>query len=46
MDLFNFIVWLTSGAVIGWFANQMIRTEHKRRAGKTTHSEDGGSDKS
>ena len=30
MDLINFIVWLTAGAVIGWFARRMIEVEHRR----------------
>jgi hypothetical protein len=38
MDLVNFIVWLTAGAVIGWFANRMVKAQHKRRADKPTHS--------
>ena len=31
MDLINFIVWLTVGAVIGWFANRMVTAQHGRR---------------
>lgn len=27
MKLINFIVWLSAGAVIGWFASQMVRLE-------------------
>ncbi len=30
MDLINFIVWLSAGAVIGWFASWMVRVEHRR----------------
>jgi len=30
MDLINFIVWLSIGAVIGWFASSMVKAEHKR----------------
>jgi uncharacterized membrane protein YeaQ/YmgE (transglycosylase-associated protein family) len=30
MNLINFIVWLSAGAVIGWFASQMVQAEHKR----------------
>jgi len=46
MDLINFIVWLTAGAVIGWFANRMVMAQHGRRADKPTSSEDGSSEKS
>jgi hypothetical protein len=28
MKLINFIVWLSAGAVIGWFAQRMIHGEH------------------
>ena len=30
MNLLNFIVWLSAGAVIGWFACRMVETEKKR----------------
>ena len=46
MDLVNFIVWLTAGAVIGWFANRMVKAQHGQRADKPTPSEDGSSEKS
>jgi len=46
MDLINFIVWLTAGAVIGWFANWMVRVQHARRAGKPSPSEDSSSEES
>jgi hypothetical protein len=39
MDLINFVVWLTAGAVIGWFANRMVTAQHRRRADKPTPSE-------
>jgi hypothetical protein len=29
MNLFNFLVWLSAGAVIGWFASQMVTAEHR-----------------
>lgn len=29
MNLINFIVWLSAGAVIGWFASRMVHVEHK-----------------
>lgn len=29
MNLINFIVWLSAGAVIGWFASWMVRAEHR-----------------
>jgi len=46
MDLFNFIVWLTAGAVIGWFAHRMVTAQHQGRADKPTSSEDDSSEKS
>ena len=30
MNLINFIVWLSTGAVIGWFASRMVKAEHKQ----------------
>jgi hypothetical protein len=27
MELIKFILWLTAGAIIGWFANQIVTTE-------------------
>ena len=45
MDLINFIVWLTAGAVIGWFSDRMITAQHDRRANKPIPS-DGVSSKS
>jgi len=30
MNLINFIVWLSAGAVIGWFASRMVQAEHKQ----------------
>ena len=29
-NLINFIVWLTAGAVIGWFASRMVDLEKRR----------------
>lgn len=29
MNLINFIVWLSAGAVIGWFASRMVQAEHR-----------------
>jgi hypothetical protein len=29
MNLINFIVWLSVGAVIGWFASRMVHVEHR-----------------
>jgi len=31
LNLIHFIVWLSAGAVIGWFAGQMIEIEQRRR---------------
>jgi hypothetical protein len=44
MKLFNFIVWLSTGAVIGWFAQWMIKTEH-RQTSKLVHDKDHSSTK-
>lgn len=30
MELVKFIMWLTVGAVIGWFANRMIEVERRQ----------------
>ena len=46
MDLINFIVWLTAGAVIGWFAKRMVTAQHDRRADKPSPSESGSSENS
>jgi hypothetical protein len=46
MDLINFIVWLTTGAVIGWFAKRIFTAQHDRKANKTTDSADSSSEKS
>ena len=27
MELLKFILWLTAGAIIGWFANRIVTTE-------------------
>lgn len=29
MNLVNFVVWLSAGAVVGWFASRMVRAERK-----------------
>ena len=29
-NLINFIVWLTAGAVIGWFASRMVKLENRQ----------------
>ena len=46
MDLINFIVWLTAGAVIGWFAKRMVTAQHDRRAAKLAPPGNGSSEKS
>ena len=46
MDLINFIVSLTVGAVIGWFAKRMLTAQHDRRAAKPTPAEAGSTEKS
>jgi uncharacterized membrane protein YeaQ/YmgE (transglycosylase-associated protein family) len=30
VNLINFIVWLSAGAVIGWFASRMVKAERRR----------------
>lgn len=40
MNLLNFIVWLSAGAVIGWFASRMVQVEHR------SHNEDRSSEQS
>ena len=30
MELIKFIMWLTVGAVVGWFANRIVMVEHRR----------------
>jgi len=29
MELIKFILWLTAGAVIGWFASRVVEREHR-----------------
>lgn len=29
MNLVNLVVWLSAGAVVGWFASRMVRAERK-----------------
>jgi hypothetical protein len=45
MNLINLIVWLSAGAVIGWFASRMVEVE-RRRTHKPTPGEDRSSEKS
>jgi hypothetical protein len=45
MNLVNFIVWLSAGAVIGWFASRMVSVEHKLTH-KPTPGDDPSSKKS
>jgi hypothetical protein len=30
MNLINLIVWLSAGAIIGWFASRMVEAENQR----------------
>jgi hypothetical protein len=46
MNLINFIVWLTAGAVIGWFARGMVKGEYKRTHKPLPGEEDHSSEKS
>jgi hypothetical protein len=43
MELLKFVLWLTAGAVIGWFASQIVTTEH-RWTYKPTPGEDPSSE--
>jgi len=45
MNLINLIVWLSAGAIIGWFASRMVMIEH-RRPHKPLPEEDPNSEKS
>ncbi|EKD87811.1 MAG: hypothetical protein ACD_35C00187G0005 [uncultured bacterium] len=31
MNLFNFLVWLTTGALIGWLASRLVSAENLRK---------------
>ena len=31
MRLFSFLVWLTTGALVGWMASKMVSAENMRR---------------
>ena len=44
MELIKFLMWLTAGAVIGWFASQMVKLEHRRNH-KAAPGEDRSSEK-
>lgn len=39
MELIKFIIWLTVGAVIGWFANRVVTTEQGWTHNKPKHVE-------
>lgn len=30
MNFYNFIAWLTAGAIVGWFASRMVEAERSR----------------
>jgi len=45
MELLKFILWLTAGAVIGWFANRIVTTEYEWNH-KSTAEEDRSSEES
>ena len=30
MNLLNFMIWLSAGALIGWFARQMVEAEYRK----------------
>jgi uncharacterized membrane protein YeaQ/YmgE (transglycosylase-associated protein family) len=35
MNFIKFIVWLSAGAIIGWFASRMVDIERRQAAEKT-----------
>jgi uncharacterized membrane protein YeaQ/YmgE (transglycosylase-associated protein family) len=39
MNFIKFIVWLSAGAIIGWFASRMVEKERRNSKVKTTSSE-------
>ena len=45
MELIKFIMWLITGAVIGWFASRVVTTEHggthKPMTAKVSSAEEG-----
>jgi hypothetical protein len=45
MDLINFVVSLTVGVVIGWFAKRMLSAQHDRRTVKITPFEAASSER-
>jgi hypothetical protein len=45
MELIKFILWLSAGAVIGWFASRLVMVEH-RRTHIPIHGEDDSSENS
>jgi len=45
MNLINFILWLSAGAVIGWFASGRVQAE-QRQSRKLLPVEDRSSEKS
>jgi len=45
MELIKFIMWLTVGAVVGWFANRITMVE-RMRTHKPVPGEDRSSEKS
>lgn len=30
MKLINFVLWLSAGAIVGWFASRMVQFESRR----------------
>jgi hypothetical protein len=46
MELIKLIMWLSAGAVIGWFASSMVRVERRLRLHKPLSSEQRDSKKS
>ena len=39
MDLIKFIMWLSIGAIIGWFASRINGTQHKLQPIKVSNSD-------
>jgi hypothetical protein len=46
MELTKFIMWLTAGAIVGWFASRIVTTEHRWTHKKPTPDKASSSKKS
>jgi hypothetical protein len=46
MKMMNILVWIFTGAVIGWFVSRMVKVEFKKTPNKIIPVKDLGSKKS